>query len=347
MRRRFSKILMMGALALLGLPALAAAADASTGKRPWRILHVMSYESHFDWSDDQFAGFKTGFGRNLNVEYQVLALDAKRNDSIESLTARAREARQLISDWQPDLLYVSDDAAVEHVLKHYANTALPCVFSGMNRSPAFYGLEGARNVTGALEQEMFIETIRLLQQIKPGARRIHLISDRASYWVESIERIEKLAKTAGGMMLVGVDRLERYDDFQRTVLGNPHEADAYLLLGVFNYKDAQGRDVPFKELQQWVAESSRIPDVSFWLDRIKHGTLAGVAVSSLDQGRKAGQAARQILIEGRSPASIPIEVTRKGIAAVSIARARSLGLTPRASVLLTSQVSPDYAWAPR
>lgn len=351
MNRVFIRLLLLCMLGAALNPAFAEDADARQLKshhgQPWRILHVMSYESNFNWSDDQLSGFKLGFGSDARVEYKIVQLDAKRNDSPQSIAEHAQQAERLISEWKPDLLYVSDDAAVEAMILRHSNTGLPCVFSGMNRSMEHYGLVGAKNVTGVLEQEHFVETVRLLQQLKPGTSRIHLISDQAAYWIESIQRIERLARTTGGLSLVGVDRIERYADFQRLILQNPKQADAYLLLGTFNYKDEHGSDVPFKELHQWVAENSKIPDVSFWLDRIKHGTLAGVAVSALEQGRKAGLAARLILLEGRSPGSIPVEATRKGVASINLARARALGITPRSGVLLTSVVSTNYEWATR
>jgi len=347
LKRFLTRLMMFCLLGLILNPAFAGdlrpPSRAPEG-RPWRILHIMSYDVGLDWSNSQFAGFKLGLGRGIEVEYKVLELDTKRDDNPLAVAERVKQAENLIKTWAPDLLYASDDMAIEKLIHPRVNTSLPCVFSGMNRSVAYYGLTGAKNVTGVLEQEHFIETVRLLQQLRPGASRIQVISDQSAYWDESIQRIEALARSAGGISIVSTDRIERYTDFQRVILQNPKKADAYLLLGTFSFKNERGGDVQFKDVQQWIAENSHVPDISFWSDRIKHGTLVGVTVSALDQGHKAGDAARRILLEGRSPGSIAMEVTHKGIAMLNLARARALSITPRAGVLLSSVVETRYTW---
>jgi ABC-type uncharacterized transport system substrate-binding protein len=53
--------------------------------------------------------------------------------------------------------------------------------------------------------------------------------------------------------------------------------------------------VPYQAVQRWVAEHSLLPDASFWIDRVHHGTLVSMTVSELEQGRAAGRLARAIL----------------------------------------------------
>ncbi len=48
----------------------------------WKILHIMSYHSPWEWTDDQLRGFKEAF-KGLDVEYKVFQMDTKRNSSEE------------------------------------------------------------------------------------------------------------------------------------------------------------------------------------------------------------------------------------------------------------------------
>lgn len=304
----------------------------------FRILHIMSFDSPWRWTDGQFDGFKAGFGHDNKVEYKVFQLDTKRHSSPESKALRGALARKLVADWKPDLVYVTDDDAVELVVRHYLNTPTPFVFSGVNRSAEEHGLGNASNVTGVLEREHISETVKLLQSMLPGARRIHIVTDTALQWPAAVERVERAAKATGLFEVAGVSALPTWKEFQRLVLDNPLKADAYLFLGIFAYKDSKGETIPYKTLQRWFVENSKMPDITFWEDRVHHGFFAGVTISAFEQGLSAGKLARLVLLERRSPASLPIAPTTKGATIINLARARQLGITPSSTLLLSSGV---------
>ena len=119
----------------------------------------------------------------IGAGYAANALAARKAE-------RARLALERVALWKPDLLYASDDDAQEHVTRHYAGTSMPCVFSGVNRDPKVHGLAGAANVTGVLEHEHVVETIRLLQVLQPSIRRLAVITDDFPHWLPVIERVQ-------------------------------------------------------------------------------------------------------------------------------------------------------------
>ena len=57
--------------------------------------------------------------------------------------------------------------------------------------------------------------------------------------------------------------------------------------------------------------------------------------------------ARQILVEGKSPSSLPMAATTKGAPVISLARAGRLGLKPQAGVLLSAEVVERFEWEKR
>jgi ABC-type uncharacterized transport system substrate-binding protein len=61
--------------------------------------------------------------------------------------------------------------------------------------------------------------------------------------------------------------------------------------------------------------------------------------------RHRGCLARAILVEGRSPASLPIEATLKGRPTINLARARQLGIQVKSTELLTSEIVTEIEWA--
>jgi len=322
-------------------PASAAAASAP-GAGP-RILHVMSFDSPWRWTDGQLAGFREALDLP-QAQWQVFQMDVKRHATDAAKAERGRLARALVAQWRPDLLYLSDDDAVAQLARPLAGSALPIVFSGVNRTLAEHGLEGAPNVTGVLEREHVGQTLQLLKALVPTVQRVAVVSDLAGYWDTVVERVRERLAGDPVVALGPVLRVERYADFQRAVLALPQQADAVLYLGVFNLIGADGVPVPYREVQRWVVEHSRLPDASFWHDRVAHGNLASVTVSEHEQGRAAGRLAQAILVGGRAPAGLPVLPTTLGRPTISLARARQLGLAVRSSLLLSAEVLRRFAW---
>ncbi len=322
---------------------LSAIAQARVSGRPHRILHVMSFDSPWRWSDGQFVGFKEGLG-DVAAKFKVVQMDVKRNGSREAREQKGREVRALIDSWQPDLVYTSDDDAVEFVTRHYLNQRLPFVFSGMNKTPKEHGIDGAINVTGVLEQEHFVESVRLLQSLAPGVSRLVAIGDQGPQWPPVIARMRAAMERLPGISLVSIDQVRSFDEFKTRMLSYPAVADAAVQLGIFALAGPDGRNVPYQEVQKWVCQNSLMPDLSFWINRVHYGVLASVTISEREQGLAAGRLARAILAEGKFPSALPIRPTLKGHPAINLARARQLGINVKSSLLLSAEVVPAFQW---
>jgi ABC-type uncharacterized transport system substrate-binding protein len=327
-------------LVVLAFPIhLQAAADA-TG---YRVLHVMSYHASWKWNRDQFAGFRQALD-GVPVAYRVVELDTKRNSDPASIAARAAEARRLIAEWRPDLLYTNDDNAQAYLGQDYVDGGLPVVFSGVNRDPSEYGFVGAENVTGVLEQEHLVPTLRLLRQVAGPIRRIAVVVDDDPTWKGVMARIRSTLRQLPDIEVTHWVLARTQSQFQAEILALQDQVDAIAMLGVFNIKDDRGRDVDYEQMLEWVADNSRVPDFSFWQTRVERGTLCAVAESGFEQGRLAGTMARRILVDGTSPADIPMQPSVRGLPMVSLARARRLGLQLDVNLLLDVRAIADFAW---
>ena len=340
------------ALRLAGVLAIATAASAGPGRADEpareranapRILHVMSYHSPWRWTDGQLQGFQEGM-EGVGAQYQVFQMDTKRNSTPEAKEDVARKARALIEQWKPDLVYTSDDDAQEYVVKPFVNGALPFVFSGVNRDPSVFGFAGSKNVTGVLEQEHFVESVQLLTRIAPRTRRIAVVFDDAAMWEPVRSRMEAAAPTIPGVEFGPWDVIRTFEEYKRKVREYHGTVDAIALVGIFNFRDAAGKNVPYQDVLRWTAEHSTLPDFSFWIDRVHHGTLCAVTVSEREQGLAAGRIARAILVEGKHPGSVPMRPSVRGLPVINLTRARALGLMPATGVLLSAQVIQGYDW---
>lgn len=340
--KTLARLLGAALAAQLMIGAAAEAQVASPPPKTFKILHVMSYHTPWRWTEGQLAGFKEGLG--AAAEYKVFEMDTKRASAREAVEARGEEARALVDGWKPDLVYTSDDDAQEYVARHYVNSAIPIVFSGVNKRPQTYGFEGSRNVTGVLEHEHFVESLRLVQAMVPGVKRVAAVFDDAPMWAPVMQRMKERLAQLPGVSVVAWDTIRSYDEYQRKIGEYRHSADAIALIGIFNFKDASGRNVPYQEVLKWTAANSHLPDFGFWIDRVHYGTLAAMTVSEHEQGLAAGRLARAILVDGRSPAELPMQPTAKGLPVISLARAKALGIKVDSDVLLSVEAIDKFEW---
>jgi ABC-type uncharacterized transport system substrate-binding protein len=331
------------ALLLVGAELARLEREAEGAGRRFKILHVMSYHSPWEWTDEQLRGFKEAL-TGVDVEYRVFRMDTRRQSSPEWKARVAREARQLVDTWKPDLLYTNDDLAQDMVARHYVNTRLPIVFSGVNADPGVYGFTGSTNVTGVLEEEHFVPTVQLLREIAPHVRRIAVVVDSDPTWTGVVRRMKEQTRQLPGVEFVSWDVIATFEDYKRKIAEYHGRVDAVAPLGIFTFEDADGRNVPYPEVLKWTAQNSRLPDFSFWESRIGPGTLCAVTVSGYEQGLAAGRMARGILVDGRSPASYPMHATVKGEPMISMARAVRLGIPIRTSLLLSARVVARFDW---
>mgnify|MGYP005837550445 CR=1 FL=1 len=312
-------------------------------QKRFKILHVMSYHASWEWTQDQFRGFKDAL-KGLDVEYKVYELDTKRRSTKEWKEKVGREARALIESWKPDLVYTSDDNAQELVTKYFLNREIPFVFSAVNADPETYGFTRAGNVTGVLEREHSVETVNLLRNIAPWVRRIAVIVDDDPTWLGVVKRMKAKAGELPGVEFVAWDVIRTFTEYKRKILEYQNRVEALALLGIHTFKGENGENVPWQTVLRWTAENSRLPDFSFWKDRVAYGTLCVVYISGYEQGLAAGKIARGILAEGKSPADYPIRPTIKGRPRLSLARAKKLGLKIKSSLLLSAEVVSEFAW---
>jgi ABC-type uncharacterized transport system substrate-binding protein len=282
--------------------------------------------------------------KGLDITYKVFQMDTKRKSSDPWKEKMGREARDLIDTWKPDLVYTNDDNAQKFVARYYVNRDIPFVFSAVNDDPEEYGFVGSRNITGVLEQEHFVETVAFLREIDPDIKRIAVIVDDDPTWNGVIKRMKEKLPLLSGIRVSHWDVIRTFNEYREKIKAYQTEVDALGLLGIHTFKDEKGRNVPWQEVLKWTAENSSLPDFSFWKDRILYGTLCVVYVSGYQQGLAAGKIARGILVERRSPASYPIEPTIKGQPALSLARARMLGIRLTTTILLTARVVEKFEW---
>jgi ABC-type uncharacterized transport system substrate-binding protein len=152
-------------------------------------------------------------------------------------------------------------------------------------------------------------------------------------WNPVIAEMKQQQSQIPDIEIVGYDIIATYGEFKQKVLDYQNKVDAIGFLGVFNFKNDTGKNVLLGDIAKWLDENNKLPDFSFWEDRVVKGTLCAVAVSGYEQGYLAGKLARKILVDGKSPAEFTITSTEKGIPIINLATAKKLNITPSDDIL--------------
>jgi ABC-type uncharacterized transport system substrate-binding protein len=319
---------------------------ASSAVNPvkYKILHVMSYHLDWEWTTDQLMGFQEAL-KDLDVEYKIYEMDTKRKSTEEWKEKAGKEARELVYNWQPDLVYTNDDNAQKYVTRYFVNDKIPFVFGAVNANPADYGFIGGKNITGVLEQEHIVETIELTRNLVPNIKKIAVFFDDDPTWPGVMQRIkQKAALSLPNVEFTDWYFVKTFQEYQEKIKECQSKVDALALLGIHTFKDATGQNVLWQDVLKWTTENSHLPDFSFWKDRVGCGTLCAVYVSGYEQGLAAGRIAKGILSEGNPPNSFKMEPTIKGQPIISLARVKKLGLQVKSKILLSVKVVEKFDW---
>ncbi len=307
-----------------------AAAVAFAAQPTFLILN--SYHHGFEWSDAIMRGMESRlraeFDRPvIRVEY----MDTKRRfDGLGGNYLGLLEGlyADKYSGIRIDALLCSDDVAYRFLLARGGPLfpGAPIVFCGVNDfDPA--AIAGRRDVTGIVERSPYGLTIDFGLVLRPGARRLGVVTDASVNGLFNRRTFERLAAAyAGRLEFVFLDPapgrgldslLERIVDF---------DPDGLIYFVDF-YVDASGVTYDY-DLSVPVIVSSAPCPVLYHSDMyLGFGVLGGVMNRASDFGDlAAGMAAK--IVRGGSPGDIPVVDRVLGVPVLSYPAALRFGIPP-------------------
>lgn len=143
-----------------------------------KVLYVDSYHAEFEWVKEITEGILKVFNiqvlrdgswddSNSRVDLKIIHMDTKRKRSEKYKEKVGEEAKNIIKQWKPDVVIVSDDNACQYlVVPFFKNSQIPFVFCGVNWDASVYGFPW-ENVTGMVEITLVDEVV---ERLRPFAR---------------------------------------------------------------------------------------------------------------------------------------------------------------------------------
>jgi ABC-type uncharacterized transport system substrate-binding protein len=264
-----------------------------------KCLYISSYHHGYAWSDGVERGLKQIIGDQC--ELKQFDMDTKRHKDEVSKQRAAREARDLILSWKPDVVITADDNAAKYVVQpFFKDHETPFVFCGINWNVDAYGFPYT-NTTGMVEVAPIEVLFNNARNILIGAERAIYIGANTLTEEKNVSRFETMADKIGMLLnrrLVSTtaDWLEAYEqaqDYDFIIIGSKS--------GINDWNEEVVTDAVLSATQRLSLTNHN------WMMPY---SLLGFTKIPEEHGEWAAKAALAIL-DGVAPSEIPIVSNRK------------------------------------
>jgi len=271
---------------------------------PSSVLVLSSYHQGYTWSDRELEGIietlaRSGLKPDLHVEY----MDSKyypKNEHFEQLSALLAVK---YSKNRPTLLIVLDNPAFEFAVQYRQRlfSGIPIVFAGLNDyEPAM--LKGDTGITGIVEKQDIIGTVKLAQALQPGLKEVVILHDLTSSGLASRkEAEEQLALIASAVIINSLPHMT-IEDISATL---KKLKPGTIVLPFSFSRDKSGKIFTHAELTEILSKSSAVPVYGTKEERLGYGIIGGSLLEGKAHGALGAELAVRIL-RGENPAAIPV-----------------------------------------
>lgn len=304
------------------------------------MLYVAnSYDPQsFGWTKDVIGGIVQGLeeaGLKKGVDYQMVTetMDALSNSTPEQMQTQASRILADIQNRKPDLVLTTDDDALMWV--GLALDDIPVVFNGVNGDPRRYlsspkidSIEKpGHNLTGVYQTTYYRQSLLLIKKLAPSARTFATITDKTTTGKTLLKSLE--AVDSASLPLQWKDRCvsDQFSQWQEKIKAWQNQVDVVFMLSSNAVNDQEGNRMTMKQVIDWIATHSALPDTACWTEQVKDGILVSATDDGAQQGRFSAALALQIL-QGADPGELPISTPPNGVPALNLARAKHLAISP-------------------
>ncbi len=268
------------------------------------------------------------------AEIRYAYLDSKRN--FDKGPEKAEEAYAMYQEFKPDGIIVADDDAQAMFVVPYLKDKVktPVMFCGVNAEPEKYGYP-ASNVSGVLERYHISQSVALAQQLVPSVKTVAFISKDGPLAQALSEQVKKESDTysatvvAFKMPKTVKEAVEMSKELSR-------QCDLLYIDSLQGLPDENGTPLSDKQVEPMLVKAFGKATVGGTTTGLKGGGLCVVDEAGQEQGEVSSNMLLKAM-KGTPISQIPIVRNLKGKRMINITTLKSLGITPKADVLIKTE----------
>lgn len=293
----------------------------------YKVLVVMSYEEDYPWDAEIREGIEAVLGGTSEIRY--FYMDTKTN--LAAGPEKAKEAYEMYQDFQPDGVITADDNAQSmFVVPYLKGKAVPVMFCGVNAAPADYGYPAA-NVSGILERYHIAESIALVQQLVPDARKIAYVLRDSPAGKAIIQQINQ-EKEKYSISSLTIKEPKTLPEALADVTELKDSVDVLFMTVWQGIPDAEGRPMTDREVIPLITEAFGKPTIGAVAFQVKSGALCAVVQTGQEQGRTAAEMLLKAM-QGTPVSDLPITRNMNGKRMINVNELKALNIQPKPIVL--------------
>lgn len=266
------------------------------------VLLLNSYHEGLRWTDDIIGSFRQTF-QEYEHPYEIYleSLDSKRF----VLPGYYQEVFELLKRKYKhvplDVVVVADDHALEflRIYKKELFPEVPVVFCGINFPHKF-----SKEYTGILEEVDYGGNMKLIEQLFPDYSTVYIIADNTRTGQLIRKRAEEVLSLQPNLPRYKFLTHYTFEELHKKIAGLDEES--VVILSVF-LRDQQMQYASYTESVKGIVSAAKVPIFSYWDFYLGEGVVGGNVNSGKSHGKMAAQKA-MLLLQGKSPAEIPIDI---------------------------------------
>ena len=259
------------------------------------ILH--SYSQEYEWTKKQHTAFVNTLNKSDHeFQFYVEYLDTKRLQFTQKYQDEFLSyIKMKYMDVKPDLIYVTDDDALNFVHTHYGELFgkqdIPVIFSGINNLDMANILQ-KKLYRGVYEVKKIEPNIQLIKQFSPQTRNIYFIGDNSSTYMAIKKELESEQKIFPNMIFSYISN-EHISKIQALLPNKPRRF--VLLTTIGGLKDDNNRTLSPKDSIHILKQNPNLIILSMEDAYMHKGVVGGYMTSGQKQGEEAAKIALRYL----------------------------------------------------
>ncbi len=263
--------------------------------KKFKVLLISSYHPSFPTFFQQIDGIKSAI-KSYPIVLDIEFMDSKRFNDAENRTNFYELLSYKLSKTEKyDLLMTSDDNALAFALKNQNHlfNKIPIIFFGVNNIRLARKQNNNPQVTGIVEAVSIKETVELMLQLQPAAKKVIALVDATPSGQADMASFFETGQQYKAIEFEQISLKNLSFREFATKLGALTQNEAVLLLSA--YHDKEGSSLRFEDSLSLILKNLSIPLFHLWYHGLGEGILGGTVISHYNQGKTAAGLALRIL----------------------------------------------------